>query len=629
MLHAPASRAKQGRESGSGNRPPQNTAQLSPRVGEWIAARAPAVASGAVSVPAGLSTSLAARHRSFGNQAVLRTLRAPSTPLNSAGLLQRKCACGGSEGSECAECAEKKEKETQGQPLQRLAAAAGPEQVPPIVHETLRRPGRPLDGETRAHMENALTGAMAEGQRLTPTGPGGSSSGLRMGRPGDSHEVEADRAASAAMRTRAQGASGGAGGSTVNLDGVRVHTDSQAAESALSVGALAYTVGRDVVFASGQYSPGSSAGRRLLAHELSHVVQQSGGAHAGPSAAAPKARGGTVSRAPIVQRQIQVSCGIDPFKIARVLGGDKSAALDVLNCCEQGLGPLPKGCTKDLVDAARKLLKKTPASPVKCPLGFHPGRTPEHKGDCCNEDTESAQACCPPERIASSPTQPGKCCKEGEVPQKDGTCGPPPFQPPEPPPLVCPPPGVQTLKGKCCLPPEVPNILTGDCELPPPGQPAPPPQPAAAPPGPVVVNFNFDRPRSGEGASALDASLTGPGRASLKGLIGQLTANPSWKVQLVGHASPEGTDQYNLSLGERRARIIAAALAKASIDASRIANAPGGGTPTGCQPLDQGMSTCGELGATSEADRNVTATLFAPAAPAPAAPAPAPAPTQP
>jgi Domain of unknown function (DUF4157) len=57
---------------------------------------------------------------------------------------------------------------------------------------------------------------------------------------------------------------------------VRIHTDQRAAESARSVNALAYTVGRDVVFGSGQYSPETPAGQRLLAHELTHVVQQRG-----------------------------------------------------------------------------------------------------------------------------------------------------------------------------------------------------------------------------------------------------------------------------------------------------------------------------------------------------------------
>jgi hypothetical protein len=55
---------------------------------------------------------------------------------------------------------------------------------------------------------------------------------------------------------------------------VRVHTDTRAAESAKAVGAFAYTVGRDIVFARGHYAPRSAAGQRLLAHELAHVAQQ-------------------------------------------------------------------------------------------------------------------------------------------------------------------------------------------------------------------------------------------------------------------------------------------------------------------------------------------------------------------
>src|SRR5437016_4260067 len=54
---------------------------------------------------------------------------------------------------------------------------------------------------------------------------------------------------------------------------VRVHTDERAVESAQAVDALAYTVGQDVVFGEGQYEPETGEGKRLLAHELTHVVQ--------------------------------------------------------------------------------------------------------------------------------------------------------------------------------------------------------------------------------------------------------------------------------------------------------------------------------------------------------------------
>jgi hypothetical protein len=57
---------------------------------------------------------------------------------------------------------------------------------------------------------------------------------------------------------------------------VRVHVDERAAESARAVGALAYTVGSNIVFGRGQYAPAMQSGRRLLAHELTHVEQQRG-----------------------------------------------------------------------------------------------------------------------------------------------------------------------------------------------------------------------------------------------------------------------------------------------------------------------------------------------------------------
>ncbi len=62
-----------------------------------------------------------------------------------------------------------------------------------------------------------------------------------------------------------------------DFSNVRVHADAAAAQSARDIGAHAYTVGRDVVFAEGRFAPETSAGRRLLAHELTHVAQQSEG----------------------------------------------------------------------------------------------------------------------------------------------------------------------------------------------------------------------------------------------------------------------------------------------------------------------------------------------------------------
>ncbi len=55
---------------------------------------------------------------------------------------------------------------------------------------------------------------------------------------------------------------------------IRIHADSQASASTYAVNALAYTVGEDIVFRSGKYMPETTAGERLLAHELTHVLQQ-------------------------------------------------------------------------------------------------------------------------------------------------------------------------------------------------------------------------------------------------------------------------------------------------------------------------------------------------------------------
>ena len=146
------------------------------------------------------------------------------TSVRSSGLLQRKCACGGTPGptGECEEC---RKKRLQRKVTQPSTFNHQHSEIPPIVHDVLRSPGQPLDAETRGFME-----------------------------PRFGHDFSR----------------------------VRVHTDELAAESAQAVNALAYTVGRDVVFGAGRFAPNTMPGRQLLAHELTHTIQQS----QGPSASA-------------------------------------------------------------------------------------------------------------------------------------------------------------------------------------------------------------------------------------------------------------------------------------------------------------------------------------------------------
>lgn len=147
--------------------------------------------------------------------------------------------------------------------------------MPEVVHEVLRSSGQPLDGTTRSFMESRF-----------------------------------DR----------------------DFSGVRVHTDSGAAESAGAVGALAYTVGQHIVFGQQQYAPRTLAGQHLLAHELAHTIQDSGSGSLQPSlklgnpgdanelaadrAADAVARGEKVTVEPtgggLIRRQMAADCTANP-----------------------------------------------------------------------------------------------------------------------------------------------------------------------------------------------------------------------------------------------------------------------------------------------------------------------------
>ncbi|MGH8264100.1 MAG: DUF4157 domain-containing protein, partial [Steroidobacteraceae bacterium] len=77
-----------------------------------------------------------------------------------------------------------------------------------------------------------------------------------------------------------------------DFSAVRVHNDARAAQSARDIDALAYTRGANIVFGAGQFAPETPSGRRLIAHELTHVTQQ----HVGHSQTNREANGGTIQR---------------------------------------------------------------------------------------------------------------------------------------------------------------------------------------------------------------------------------------------------------------------------------------------------------------------------------------------
>jgi|GEM_PF-3486752 len=212
-----------------------------------------------------------------GNQALLRRLQAKlkvgavNDPLEHeadrvADQVMRMPAPGAAMSSAPPQVSRKCDKCEEEKKLQKKEA--GPQtaigEAPASVHEVLRAPGQPLDAQTRAYFEP------------------------RFGR---------------------------------DFSSVRVHSGPVAAQSARDVNAHAFTVGHNIAFNSGQFAPGSQEGRRLLAHELTHVVQQGGvnravgwasrsGAADGAKVHVPKAgvsarpEGVSVARsAQIIQRQ--------------------------------------------------------------------------------------------------------------------------------------------------------------------------------------------------------------------------------------------------------------------------------------------------------------------------------------
>jgi outer membrane protein OmpA-like peptidoglycan-associated protein len=143
-----------------------------------------------------------------------RTIVAPTVTEAPKVTLQRQCECGQHTlgGGECENCKQ------QHLSLKRATSGSNqPPAAPPIVHEVLQSSGEPLDSSTRDFMES------------------------RFGH---------------------------------DFSSVRVHADGRAGESARAVGALAYTVGHDIVFGAGRYVPHTTDGRALLSHELAHTIQQ-------------------------------------------------------------------------------------------------------------------------------------------------------------------------------------------------------------------------------------------------------------------------------------------------------------------------------------------------------------------
>jgi hypothetical protein len=166
--------------------------------------------------------------------------------------------------TDCEEEAEKLQKKSAGP-----QSAAG--DAPAIVHETLRSPGQPLDAATRDFFEP------------------------RFGR---------------------------------DFGRVRVHAGTSAEQSARDVNAYAYTVGHNVVFGAGRFAPGTHEGRRLLAHELTHVVQQGAVPTANAQTPGPRVSTGA-ERA--MQREVKPSHQLEELARTAIDGLDDEKSKIVLS----------------------------------------------------------------------------------------------------------------------------------------------------------------------------------------------------------------------------------------------------------------------------------------------------------
>ena len=174
-------------------------------------------------------------------------------------LVQRKCACGGAPGptGACAECRRKKK---------------------PGLQAKLRvsRPGDRYEREADQIADRVLRSETAPAP--LPVTPLVQREGDTGGAGGDG-AMTAPPAVEAALSAPGRALDGGVRAFMEDRFGhdfsaVRVHTDGRAAASAASVEAQAFAVGRDVVFGAGAYRPETANGRRLIAHELVHTIQQ-------------------------------------------------------------------------------------------------------------------------------------------------------------------------------------------------------------------------------------------------------------------------------------------------------------------------------------------------------------------
>lgn len=211
-------------------------------------------------VPTSPGGAILALKRSAGNQAVSHLLgQGLRTSPSTSGLLQRKCACGNNAmaGGGCEECGKK----------QRLGLQTKLKvNEPGDIYE--QEADRIADQVMATPAPHAVSNAPPRIQRFA-----GQPAGQAEAAPASVNQALSSpgRPLEPALRQDMEQRFG------YDFSRVRVHSGAAAEQSARDVNAHAYTVGHDIVFGAGKFALATPAGRRLLAHELAHTVQQSGG----------------------------------------------------------------------------------------------------------------------------------------------------------------------------------------------------------------------------------------------------------------------------------------------------------------------------------------------------------------
>ena len=278
-------------------------------------------------------------------RAPVRTAATPARGAfgpRGAGLLQRKCACGSSKSpldDTCDECRSKR--------LQRKLAVGSSDD--PLEHEADR-----VAAQVVSHTPGAaISAAPVSIRRVTASARG---DGL-VAAPQSVDRVLAG--SGAPLESSVRGEMEQRFGH--DFSRVRIHTGPSAAQSARDVDAHAYTVGDSIVFDAGRFAPRTAEGGRLLAHELTHVVQQAAAQplhmHAGDGVR--RAASAPLVSSRMVQREVspkRVSKKEDV--LAKIKGivdsngkGSKPAEANLIRLAKLGVGFNP-GATKEEKDNA-------------------------------------------------------------------------------------------------------------------------------------------------------------------------------------------------------------------------------------------------------------------------------------